>query len=172
MIPDPQTCLALARAVVDAGKWPFSVGMRVTECRALTRQGEEWRGIGTVVPRSDPGHGAQTVWCDSGYLSYLSRDALPDFTDPLTAAGAQTVAEIVHNDPTLHLVPVSIDRYEDAEPVTCWRIERMIDGETEWLRESGAWGAMEQGHRDPPICCSTKLEALIAAILAAPETQP
>ena len=144
MLPDSQTCLALARAVVDAGKWPFSVGMRVTECRALTRQGEEWRGIGTVVPRSDPGHGAQTVWCDSGYLSYLSRDALPDFTDPLTAAGALSVARDVWGRPDL------------------------------WIRASRrgeSWAPDCVGTPDALLSISApnELEALIAAILAAPE---
>lgn len=155
ILPDPETCRALARAVTEAGKWRWLRGMMDTEDRDVCRVLAD---------------GTAEYWPGVGYNEPLPSDSIPDFSDPLTAAGAQTVAETVLNEPTLHLVPVSIDRYYDAEPVTHWRVERMVDGESEWLRESGTWGEWEaEAHKDPPICCKTKLEALIAAILAAPE---
>lgn len=172
-LPDPQICCALARAVVDAKKWTWLAGMQgsVPESwgsfRVLKVQDGEvvaWLFTGTegAYMLTDHDDGPFASWTPT----------LPDLTDPLTAAGAQIVAETVLNEPTLHLVPVSIDRYYDAEPITHWRVERMVDGESEWLRESGTWGEWEaEAHKDPPICCKTKLEALIAAILAAPETK-
>lgn len=147
-----------ARAVVAAGKWRWLRGMLDTEDRDVCRVLAD---------------GTAEYWPGTGYNEPLPSDALPDLTDPLTAAGAQTIAEIVHDEPTLHLAPASFDRFSDDDPdpqraPQYWRVERVVNGGTEWLCASGAWVGRDDYYQEEPICAKSKIEALIAAILAAP----
>lgn len=129
MLPDSQTCAALARAVVDAGKWRWLRGMMST-CGPV---------VSSVCGAACRANGDRLV--------PLPPDALPDFTDPLTAAGALLVAREVWGRPDL------------------------------WIRASRrgeSWAPDCVGTPDALLSISApnELEALIAAILAAPETKP
>lgn len=131
MLPDSQTCAALARAVVDAGRWRWQRGMMST-CGPV---------VSSVCGAACRANGDRLV--------PLPPDALPDFTDPLTAAGALPVAREVRKLPGLYCAP-----NPHPNPAHAWI----------------AWGGPVGGH-DFRMCGSgpTELEALIAAILAAPE---
>ena len=125
-LPDPKTCRALARAVVDAGKWRWQRGMMST-CGPV---------VSSVCGAACRANGDRLV--------PLPPDALPDFTDPLTAAGALLVAREVWGRPDL------------------------------WIRASRrgeSWAPDCVGTPDALLSISApnELEALIAAILAAPE---
>lgn len=129
MLPDSQTCAALARAVVDAGKWRWQRGMMST-CGPV---------VSSVCGAACRANGDRLV--------PLPPDALPDFTDPITAAGALLVAREVWGRPDL------------------------------WIRASRrgeSWAPDCVGTPDALLSISApnELEALIAAILAAPETKP
>ena len=129
MLPDSQTCAALARAVVDAGRWRWQRGMMST-CGPV---------MSSVCGAACRANGDRLV--------PLPPDALPDFTDPLTAAGALLVAREVWGRPDL------------------------------WIRASRrgeSWAPDCVGTPDALLSISApnELEALIAAILAAPETKP
>lgn len=108
-------------------------------------------------------HGHKTRIGEDGHIG---AGFLPDLDDPLTRAGLAVLAREALNEPTAHARPVHQDRLSDCEPEIRWHVERPVEGEHEWLRYSGAWGAGD--HRDPPINEATEIEAYAAAILAAP----
>ena len=152
-LPDPETCRALARAVVDAKKWAWLPGMQGLapeawgSFRVLKVQDGEvvaWLFTGTegAYVLTDHDDGPFDSWTPT----------VPDFTDPLTAAGALMVAREVRKFPGLYCAP-----NPHPNPAHAWI----------------AWGGPVGGH-DFRMCGSgpTELEALIAAILAAPETKP
>lgn len=87
----------------------------------------------------------------------------PDLTDPATVGALEGAVAEAHGEPTLHARPVHMDAYDSAEPTVVWHIERAKEDDHEWLRESGAWGAVENGHRDRPIVGQSKADALLAA---------
>lgn len=60
------------------------------------------------------------------------------------------------------------DLLDTAEPEIRWHVCRHFEGEDEWLRESGAFGELVDGHRDPPIVGASAAAALVAALLAVP----
>ena len=124
-LPDPETCRALARAVVDAGRWRWLRGMMST-CGPV---------VSSVCGAACRANGDRLV--------PLPPSALPDFTDPLTAAGALLVAREAWGRPDL------------------------------WIRASRrgeSWAPDCVGTPDALLSISApnELEALIAAILAAP----
>ena len=128
MLPDSQTCAALARAVVDAGRWRWQRGMMST-CGPV---------VSSVCGAACRANGDRLV--------PLPPDALPDFTDPLTAAGTLLVARDVWG------LYIYVEPHDDGD---CWRVIRRRAGEYGDTMETIAIGPNE-------------LEALIAAILAAP----
>lgn len=75
-------------------------------------------------------------------------------------------------DNTIHPSPATYDRYDDGEPEIRWHVNRHHEGEDEWMRESGAFGELNDGHRDPPIVGPTEAHALLAALRAALPTEP
>lgn len=162
MTPD----LALARRAVACRRWEWRAGM-LTEKDAL---GRTWR-----MRRHGPELGNVEAIHEDGPWSRnvppLPTHLLPDLSDLPTLGAVLGLAREALREPTLHLRPGTVDRYPDAEPVVVWYVERHVEGESEWLRESGAWGEMEDGHQDPPICSSVEAEALIAALEAAPEAR-
>jgi hypothetical protein len=93
---------------------------------------------------------------------------LPDLSDPATLGCLLALVREVHGEPTAHLVASWRDRLDNNEPEVVWYIERAREDDTEWLRCSGAWGEMEDWHRDPPLCSPDEREALVAALESAP----
>lgn len=99
-------------------------------------------------------------------------------TDDAATRGAMVgVLREAWQEPTLHLRPATRCSLANDEDYVVWYVERQrLDGsDQEWLRESGAWGAQDDGHRDPPIECATEAEALVAAaeaLAAQPKATP
>ena len=124
------------------------------------------------VPSLYPGNDSDAIEVDAGvdeagWFTVRCDDtepyAQPDWTDPATVGALSGVVRSLYNEPTMHARPAHVDRISDAEPVIVWYIERAHEDDHEWLRESGAWGSMPDGHRDPPICCDTEHDAWLAA---------
>lgn len=134
---------ALAVELRDSGKLRWFDGMQYVEpsrrCRRPTC--EKHRDL----PEFDPG---DTYRDRHRRTAPAVVGAIPDFDDPLTAAGALLVARAAWNDPLLH-----VDPHRDGDDVLRWTVRGRRDGASVIL----AYGA------------PTELEALIAAILAAPE---
>jgi hypothetical protein len=130
-----------------------------------------------MVVRSDRNGGTTYIivtqpdengWC-SAYDTTAGEvvEGLLDMAEPVwdsaTVGALSGVVRSLYNEPTMHARPAHVDRISDAEPVIVWYIERAHKDDHEWLRESGAWGSMPDGHRDPPICCDTEADAWLAA---------
>lgn len=146
ILPDPETCRQLAEAV--APRWVWMPGMLTTHYgRVREETSVDWdtqkviREL--VVDDADESVDGAPV----GVL--LPANALPDLTDPLTAIGAELVLHAIA--PTFDVV-----RYGGAWAVIRPPIEG-APGLAGMLAGIVARGA-------------TRLEAVIAAILAAPET--
>jgi hypothetical protein len=94
------------------------------------------------------------------------RGALPEFRDPGTRGAALEAVREHLNDASVHLACRPGESPGGA--YRSWFVERVSpdNDDNEWLRESGAWGEQENGHRDPPIECMTEAEALVMAIRA------
>ena len=120
MLPDPETCRRLAVDV--APRWVFLPGML-----AAFPNGSKWR---------------------INHPAELDANALPDLTDPLTAAGAELVLNAIDPD-------VEVNRYQGAWSATRPPVKG-APGLEGLLRRIVARG-------------TTKLECTIAAILVAPE---
>ena len=114
------------------------------------------------LPRVITGYGAPG-WCEAVW-----EGAKVDEKDPVTLGAMLGAVREAHGDPTIHLSPETRDRLDNAEPYVVWHVNRHTEGEDEWLRDSGAWGALEEGHRDPPITARTEFDALSAALETAP----
>ncbi len=149
MLPDPQTCRTLARAVTEAGKWRWLPGMLATG-----DAGDDVVLTGRVIDvyGSAPGYGGvPIIWEQTSAPNQPIRGrltavgpALPDLTDPLTAAGALPVFRAAYADDGAYVA-------RDGDEWVAWA---EIDGP-----DNGRDGV---GHGP------TELEATIAAILAAP----
>lgn len=137
----------LGRAAVGCPAWLWLPGMRY-----LDPDGSAGRLGDAVLP---------AAW-------RFSRWCVPDLRDPCTAGGLLALVREAWGDVTIHLTPAWRDRYDSGEPYVVWHVERAIEGDTEWLRESGAWGELEDGHRDPPIESVYGVAALVSALRAAP----
>lgn len=96
----------------------------------------------------------------------------PVVDDPATMGCLLALVREAFGDNTIHLSPATYDRYDDGEPEIRWHVNRHHEGEDEWMRESGAFGEMADGHRDPPIVGATEADALLAALRAALPTEP
>jgi hypothetical protein len=132
-------------------RWCLSRGPSNSDPVWVRRRGDGWEALD-----AESGWG---VWHAFGDFAVV-------LDDPATLGALLALVREKHGEPTIHLVPTTRDRYDSGEPYIVWHVERLAEGETEWLRESGAWGALEDGHRDPPITGLTEAEALVAALEA------
>lgn len=139
---------------LDAGG-PILPGMRVRQ------SGEWWRAEWEAAANA-------IVLLQRGAGEWLVEAEGIDGSDGATVGAMLGAVRAAFDDPTIHLAPDTRDRYEDAEPYIVWHVNRHHQGEDEWLRESGAWGAMEDGHRDPPIAAIDEESALAAAWASRP----
>jgi len=116
--------------------------------------------------------------CDSGRVVVEDTNAsmipvdgswLPDPTDPATRGCLLELVREALDEPTAHVCPALYDSPQTRSIVWVIERQRIDEDEPEWLRDSGAWGEQDNGHRDPPITGPTEWDALCAALAAAPE---
>ena len=139
LLPDPETCRRLARDV--APRWVFFPGMQFLLANSRYR----------VDART--GRTATYYLAAMGYTRVVPANALPDITDPLTAAGALLVARAAWGDPDLCPVHLWVTASDPASPPDYWLVS---------VSRGRDFGARD-------FTAATELEALVAAILAAPE---
>ena len=147
--------------------------------RRYLAAGGEWRARMHGLDPSGKGftvlhaHAGQAIVADDRAVMgelWLRAEALgrcqPDPRDAATVGAMLGFVREKAGEPTLHARPLAEDsRLGDGETVILWCVERQHadGGGAEWLRESGAWGAAEAGHRDPPVYGRSEAEAIVGA---------